>query len=346
MRCFRCNALVEHNQGCRHMTCLCKAQFCYVCGLKWQTCECDDNQLERAQTLAQVRRQQQRERQTAEQAATVREAERAARAAAREAALAAENEQIIAEVEAFIGLEAEREAREIETERRIREEERRWREEEHIVQVHERFLALNNELSLLHDVQRILMEDRYEHESQTSKLNLLNALDSLAVKHVEEERSLALETERRMADAEAALELEYSYRRSEAQKREDQYVSELEQFYAGVPNAEYQIQFRRDLVRAEFADDCRVWEDDQRSNLRASREVEDKKVEVLKAKQMQDVLRVKEGARVEADKWRVRKEAEIRWREEVFPERERMLSAMEMDEYASEVQLMGMRGLA
>lgn len=33
-RCYSCHAFVEHNKGCRHMTCRCKAQFCYICGLR------------------------------------------------------------------------------------------------------------------------------------------------------------------------------------------------------------------------------------------------------------------------------------------------------------------------
>jgi hypothetical protein len=41
-RCYSCHALVEHNRGCRHMTCRCKAEFCYICGLRWRTCGCSD----------------------------------------------------------------------------------------------------------------------------------------------------------------------------------------------------------------------------------------------------------------------------------------------------------------
>lgn len=34
-RCYRCRTLVELVQGCTHMTCRCKAQFCYICGAIW-----------------------------------------------------------------------------------------------------------------------------------------------------------------------------------------------------------------------------------------------------------------------------------------------------------------------
>ena len=39
-RCYQCNRWVELNWGCFHMTCLCSAQFCYLCGKRWKTCAC------------------------------------------------------------------------------------------------------------------------------------------------------------------------------------------------------------------------------------------------------------------------------------------------------------------
>ncbi|KAJ9165757.1 RBR-type E3 ubiquitin transferase [Coniochaeta hoffmannii] len=40
-RCHSCGRLVELLQGCNHMTCSCRAEFCYVCGRQWKTCACD-----------------------------------------------------------------------------------------------------------------------------------------------------------------------------------------------------------------------------------------------------------------------------------------------------------------
>ncbi|KAK4187253.1 ribonucleases P/MRP protein subunit POP1 [Podospora australis] len=37
-RCYKCRTLVELAQGCTHMTCRCKAQFCYICGAVWEPC--------------------------------------------------------------------------------------------------------------------------------------------------------------------------------------------------------------------------------------------------------------------------------------------------------------------
>jgi len=40
MRCFECGHVVEKKHGCNHITCICGAQFCYLCGSKWGQCGC------------------------------------------------------------------------------------------------------------------------------------------------------------------------------------------------------------------------------------------------------------------------------------------------------------------
>ncbi|KAK1979351.1 hypothetical protein LZ30DRAFT_180892 [Colletotrichum cereale] len=39
-RCYSCRRVLELEYGCLHMTCPCKAQFCYSCGQRWKTCNC------------------------------------------------------------------------------------------------------------------------------------------------------------------------------------------------------------------------------------------------------------------------------------------------------------------
>ena len=39
-RCYNCAATVELKEGCNHMTCRCKAEFCMICAAKWKTCDC------------------------------------------------------------------------------------------------------------------------------------------------------------------------------------------------------------------------------------------------------------------------------------------------------------------
>lgn len=39
-RCPDCHHLVELNQGCFHITCVCGSQFCYLCAAPWKECDC------------------------------------------------------------------------------------------------------------------------------------------------------------------------------------------------------------------------------------------------------------------------------------------------------------------
>ncbi|TFK47506.1 hypothetical protein OE88DRAFT_1665674 [Heliocybe sulcata] len=39
-RCPGCDALIELNLGCYHMTCRCKTEFCYLCKARWKNCQC------------------------------------------------------------------------------------------------------------------------------------------------------------------------------------------------------------------------------------------------------------------------------------------------------------------
>lgn len=42
-QCPNCRFWVEKNEGCDHMTCRCKYEFCYVCGGKYGQCACRDD---------------------------------------------------------------------------------------------------------------------------------------------------------------------------------------------------------------------------------------------------------------------------------------------------------------
>ncbi|CAF4388007.1 unnamed protein product [Rotaria sp. Silwood2] len=39
-RCYQCRAMVELTHGYYHMTCRCRAEFCYVCSTPWKNCKC------------------------------------------------------------------------------------------------------------------------------------------------------------------------------------------------------------------------------------------------------------------------------------------------------------------
>ncbi|KAK4145742.1 uncharacterized protein C8A04DRAFT_10430 [Dichotomopilus funicola] len=78
-RCYKCRSLIELDQGCTHITCRCKAQFCYICGAVWSpTMGCPNF----------CNGEEEMERRRVEEAARL--AEREAEKAAREKAAAAE----------------------------------------------------------------------------------------------------------------------------------------------------------------------------------------------------------------------------------------------------------------
>ncbi len=82
-RCYKCRSLVELTQGCTHMTCRCKAQFCYICGAVWDGaigCPnfCNgEEEMERRRVEEETRMAEQAaEKEAREQAAAAAEAER------------------------------------------------------------------------------------------------------------------------------------------------------------------------------------------------------------------------------------------------------------------------------
>lgn len=54
-RCYRCRAMVELTQGCYHMTCRCRGEFCYLCSIPWKKCKCPQWDEERLFIEARVR---------------------------------------------------------------------------------------------------------------------------------------------------------------------------------------------------------------------------------------------------------------------------------------------------
>ncbi|EKD16785.1 IBR domain-containing protein [Drepanopeziza brunnea f. sp. 'multigermtubi' MB_m1] len=83
-RCYKCRNLVELTQGCSHITCRCKAQFCYICGAVWDpTVGCPnycsgEEELERRRLEEEARvAEEEAEKAAKEEAEKVEAAERA-----------------------------------------------------------------------------------------------------------------------------------------------------------------------------------------------------------------------------------------------------------------------------
>ncbi|KAF2134354.1 ariadne RING finger [Dothidotthia symphoricarpi CBS 119687] len=51
--CYSCNRVVQLRSGCNHITCRCRAEFCYVCGAAWKTCACANADINRIEERAE-----------------------------------------------------------------------------------------------------------------------------------------------------------------------------------------------------------------------------------------------------------------------------------------------------
>jgi hypothetical protein len=300
------------------MTCRCKAQFCYICGLRWRTCGCTDTQLVEIQQQATTRRHEETAR------------------AAREAAEAEEVRIALQQVADFERAEAEREAREAEARRRIEEERHRRREEERITAVNLRFHQLTDELDLLHDVQRVLVAERYEFEQEGLNRDRNDALDTLSMRHSQEVQFLGTESRAKIADAEHKFDMEYQTRLAEERRIEDNYVDELRAYWKGKPESEYKVREARDELRKDQDKEYRFWDAYRRKQLQAIFDGERRKMDALLAKQQSEIKALDGRSKIDEVEWKRKKWAEGKWVEEVTRERVVMLQAQEQEEYARE----------
>ena len=305
------------------MTCRCKAQFCYICGLKWRTCSCAEDDLVRVQGQADLRRRQHRSR----------EAERDAQAL-RATALAEEEREAIAEVEEFIRLEAEREAQIAEEERRRAAEERRQREEARIVAVNLRYHHFNRELELLHDLQSVSLAERHESENSRLGSEFRDQLEALAVSHSTELNALLQASDRKLEASRARFTAEYESHTKTEENLEDTYLAEMSAYWAGKPEHNAKVWEARIAWRKNQGSHKTSWEAYRHEKLQAVTDEEFAKKGAKLARQKHDLETTRKKAGREADEWRRKKWAEEKWVIEVVRERIMMLQELEQEEYA------------
>jgi hypothetical protein len=307
------------------MTCRCKAQFCYICGLQWRTCGCTDRQLEDIQHRAQTRRHD------------------AAVQTARQAAEAEEERIVLQMVADFVREEEERDAREIErrareaeAQRRREEEERRRVEERRIAAVNLHFHNLGAELETLHAIQRVLIAERYEFESEVLAKQNADALSVLSIRHPAELQSLTSASTTRISEAEKQFETEHQSKLSAERRAEDEYMQKLRVYYNGRPDAEGKIREKRDELRRAHEKEYRFWDAYRRKQIWEVREAEKRKLELLKGRQESERKAAEGRGRIESVEQKRKMWAEGRWVEEVVGERGEILGRMEREAYAGQ----------
>ncbi|KFY71780.1 hypothetical protein V499_08048 [Pseudogymnoascus sp. VKM F-103] len=159
-RCYKCNALVEHAQGCSHMTCHCKAQFCYTCGLKWKTCTCTEIELEAYLISADWRRE------TAASQAQIRQAA----FAALDREVRADQTEHANELREVLNLldsaEERTPAQRAAEERAFKVVAEREAEQDRSRDFEAKLQMLREEMDLVHSIQQIANFDRFEAENR------------------------------------------------------------------------------------------------------------------------------------------------------------------------------------
>lgn len=317
-RCFNCQALVEHREACQHMTCRCGTEFCYVCGLRWKTCRCTMQQLYALKEAADTRREQRRFKEQTE---------------------AEELRAILAQIEEFEREEAER--AELERLEQARLEEERWQlqikerirlESLRRKEVESKFEQLRLRLNELHELQQVMLE-AYQEDAATTLLQEADSVKAnLAERHDMERYELTHQISQRVSAKEDKLKREYATRVAQERKLEREYLEQLQDFWAGKPEAEAEIEQAMFPLRKKMDQGHRAWQKWKEGQVGAYKgRLEDErtmKEEVMysQRERMKDVYGEKETELMR------RMVAEKKWLREVVWERERLLGGWEVSE--------------
>ncbi|KAI9744586.1 MAG: hypothetical protein M1818_002115 [Claussenomyces sp. TS43310] len=336
-RCYSCHALVEHNQGCIHMTCKCRAQFCYICCAKWRTCSCSDNQLD-AVIRAAANARAVIERREREAQARIREAEGAALARAGKIVRErAELNEILREIEEFEAMEALRLAAEEEERRREMQLKREQQEAERIDKISRHFLSLRNELDMLHMFQRIGMTTRHEDATRRSK----HAEQECETIEASEVAMIQIAARAKVADSKIRLESEHQQCLEAQQNIEEGYIAQLKIYWYAqqVAHPEGRVAEAMKVYRVQSEMSQRSWDAERKSRHQGVIDAADEEVRTVRLRlEKSQAERIRRVAR-EQKEGRRRLNADDRWLIEVVQVRREMLDHMEREEFARVVLL-------
>ena len=317
-RCHKCSALVEHREACQHMTCRCGAQFCYVCGARWRTCDCTLEQLGRIKQRAAARRELRAFREEIE-TTELREAL-----------------ELISKMEeehAWMGEERQREElRRIEAEEAEEAAEAERRERVRRATVARKYQELRDALARLNGLQRTALRQTHETELEAATAEAAGERTLLHKKQNAEHHEERRLVEAARADQELDWDREYRIRAAWEERLEKEYEAMLDQFWAGKPGGYEQT---RALVQAYRK------KNDERMN--AWKKWKDEKLERFTLKEEQKIT-AQEGAREHAREkleeahvardleLMLKQKADLRWLRLVMNERDRLLEDAEVYE--------------
>ncbi|KAI0102168.1 hypothetical protein GGR51DRAFT_550629 [Nemania sp. FL0031] len=306
-RCYQCKRFVEHAAACRHMTCICGAEFCYLCGKRWNGVGAREQEEERV---------------------------------AREAAAAAEDaKEAIRQVAAFEREEARRaELRRKELARLARERQERelaeriQREVERREAVAIKFSDLRTTFAQLHETQRTIVQAHNNRLDQQLRERTDAVLAQLREIQTAERTAKSAKIEAKIKRHEDALREDYRARVAEERQIEEEYAAKLAAHWGPRKGGGAMVKAAMDALRRRMDEDYYAWRkwadaelDAHRHHLREEQAIHE---ELMEEKEK----RLREKAGEAALALARRRTAELRWVREVVEERGRMLGELEVDE--------------
>ncbi|KAI0483044.1 hypothetical protein GGR56DRAFT_686201 [Xylariaceae sp. FL0804] len=317
-RCPGCRAYVEHRDACRHMTCRCRTQFCYVCGSRWGTCRCTNAQLTELKKKVEARRSQQRSRDAREEA-EVREAIRLVAEFEREEARKAELQQLER-------LRRAEEHRRRALDRHIRRECERRRE------IQARFRGLQAALARIHERQQASLRRTHDAGEADHACGRRTAMDILHREHDRVRAGLAARAGAEVRQRETQLEREGAARAAEERRIEDEYRVQLEDYWAGEECGERSIEAALHNLRRRLDQSFLEWQAGTAAEMDRCR-YEALEEQAKYEESMRDGERhLWECIREQQAQFANTKEAELKWFQAVKEERGKMLNDLEVDE--------------
>lgn len=307
-RCYRCHTMVEHENACRHMTCRCGAEFCYVCGSVWFTCSCTERQLTHIKKRAKevtIRRKAQEERERRE----VEELKKA--------------------LEAIAKMEAK------ETEKR--EKIRAAKETQRKKQVHRKYADFRARLNEIYLVQASGVDGEHRDNRMHLEEKRQTTMEALGLKHVVKMRELRASLTAKIEECEKRCEHDWQERIADAKKPEADDAAQLDEPAKSVKSGECREEELLKAQQCKHEHECDRYAKTRDDELERLRWALDEELAIERELMDAKKARIEESFKVQQRELWLKVRSEARWLELVKSERSKLLDKFMEAELADEI---------